>query len=149
MKKAAEKAAWAVRITTCLAVGGIGMVLILCFLIGFGLNTMVGKEALYVGAALLLINLFVIRQREKQLDAGMTVVLRRIHLAFVWIWRIGAALLLIALVIGICRVGFGNLWVKLPCLIGTILLPIGWLGNLITYDRRRNASEIARIKKAE
>lgn len=147
MKNAAGKTDWAVQITTCLAVGGIGTVLILCFLIGFGLNTMVGKEALYVGAGLLLVNLGVIRWREKQLEAGMTEVLRRIHLVFVWMWRVGAALLLIALVLGIFHVGFGNLWVKLPCLIGTILLPLGWLGNLITYDRRKKASEVASSKK--
>lgn len=145
-KHTGGKTDWPVQITTCLAAGGIATVIIMCFLIGFGLHTVVGKEALYVGALLLLINLFVIRRREAQLKAGMTVILRRIHFVFVWMWRIGAALLLIALVLGICRVGFGKLWVKLPCLIGTILLPLGWLGNLITFDRRRKASEIAKSK---
>ena len=143
------KTDWLVLITTCLAAGGIGTVIIFCFLIGFGLNTMVGKEALYIGAGLLLINLIVIWRREARLEAGMTPILRRMHTIFVWTWKIGAVLLLIALVLGICGVGFGKFWVKLPCLIGTILLPIGWLGNLITFTRRRRASEIVRAKKAE
>ena len=144
-----SKTDWPVLITTCLAAGGIGTVLLFCFLIGFGLNTLVGKEALYVGAGLLLINLFVIRRREAHLEAGMTPILRRMHTAFVWTWRIGGALLLAALVLGICGVGFGKLWVKLPCLIGTILLPIGWLGHLGTFFRRKRASEVARAKKTE
>ena len=70
MKKK-TKTDWLVLITTCLAAGGIGTVIIFCFLIGFGLNTMVGKEALYIGAGLLLINLIVIWRREARLEAGM------------------------------------------------------------------------------
>ena len=92
------KTDWLVLITTCLAAGGIGTVIIFCFLIGFGLNTMVGKEALYIGAGLLLINLIVIWRREARLEAGMTPILRRMHTIFVWTWKIGAVLLLIALV---------------------------------------------------
>lgn len=147
MKKTVAKTDWPVLISTCLAAGGIGMMLILCFLIGFGLNTFVGKEAVYVCAGLLLLNLVLLRWRENRLEAGMTPILRRVQLVFVCTWHIGAALLLFALLLGICGIGFGKLWIKLPCLLGTIFLPCGWFGNLIIFDRRRRASQVAQSKK--
>ena len=118
-------------ITSCLAFGGLGMAVIMCFLIGFGLNTVVGKEAIYTAFALQGLNLLTLHRqgREKSRATGV----------FLWIWVCGAVLLLTALVLGLFRLGFVSPWVRWPCLGGTILLPVGWLGVVTTVWWQKKA----------
>lgn len=142
---------WAILATVCLSFGGIGAVFIMCFLIGFGLHTVIGKEALYTAFGLQSVNLAVIRLRERQLRQqnapAPSLKMRRFHRIFAWCWRIGAAALLLSLVLALCGMGFGSLWVRIPCIIGTVLTPIGWLGALASFHRRRQAALMAQAKE--
>ena len=45
-----------VLLTGCLAVGGAGMFLIMSVLIGFGVSTLIGREAMYLCLLLELVN---------------------------------------------------------------------------------------------
>lgn len=147
MKSTLRRHDWLIALTVCLAFGGIGAAFILCFLIGFGLHTFVGKEALYVAFVLQALNLAVIRLRERQLRLGgaptASVKMRRVHLCFAWSWRVGALCLLLSLVLALCGVSFGSPWVRIPCIVGTILTPLGWLGALASLHRRRQAALVA------
>lgn len=144
MQRKLPKHDWLTLLTGCLACGGIGAVLIMCFLIGFGLHTFVGKEALYTAFALQAVNLATIRLRERQLRLAnapaASVKMRRLHLCFAWSWRIGAVALLLSLILAVCGVSFGSLWVRIPCIFGTVLTPLGWLGALTSFRRRKQAA---------
>lgn len=135
---------WLTLLTGCLACGGIGAAFIMCFLIGFGLHTFVGKEALYTAFGLQAVNLAAIRLRERQLRLAnapaASVKMRRLHLCFAWSWRIGAGALLLSLVLAICGVSFGSLWVRISCILGTVLALLGWLGALASFRRRKQAA---------
>lgn len=139
---------YAFLLTVCLAFGGIGAAFILCILIGFGLHTFIGKEALYTAFGLQTINLLVIRVRERRLRLdgapAPSPKMRRVHLCFAWCWRFGAGCLLLSLILGICGVSFANLRVRIPCVVGTILTPLCWLGALASFHRRRQAYLLAR-----
>lgn len=137
-----------ILLTTCLAAGGIGMAVIFCFLIGFGLNTMVGKEALYAAAVLLILNLWAIRHREKEWKPERSAALRRGRTLCNRLWQLGIALLLLALIFGIFGVRFGDLRVKLPCLLGTIFLPLGWLGALLIFRYETKKQEPVPAKES-
>lgn len=114
-------------ISTCLAAGAVVMAVIFCLLIRFGLNTMVGKEAIYTAFAFQSLNLAILcRAKGKKGPAS--------RVCF-WVWVCGGVFLLTALVLGILRLGFVSPWVRWPCLIGTVLAGAGWLGCLITADR--------------
>lgn len=147
MKKKLPQRDWAILLTVCLAFGGVGAVVIMCLLIGFGIHTFVGKETLYTAFALQAVNLVVIRTREMQLRrAGApapSVKMRRVHLVIAWIWRLGAACLVASLVLALCGFGFGSLPVRIPCVVGSVLAPIGWLGALASFHRRRQAALVA------
>ena len=52
-----------VLLTGCLAAGGAGMFLIMSVLIGFGVSTLIGREAMYLCLLLELINLLVLHAR--------------------------------------------------------------------------------------
>ena len=147
MKQKLPQRDWAILLTTCLAFGGIGAVVILCLLIGFGIHTFVGKETLYTAFALQAVNLIVIRVRELQLRrAGAPAAsakMRRVHLILAWIWRVGAACLVVSLVLAVCGFGFGSLPVRIPCIVGAVLAPLGWLGALASFHRRRQAALVA------
>lgn len=135
---------WAILATVCLAFGGVGAAFIMCVLIGFGVHTFVGKEALYIAFGLQTLNLAVIRVRERQLRLGgapaPSIKMRRVHLIFAWIWRGGAVCLLSSLLFAICGVSSGSLLVRIPCTAGAILTPLGWLGALASFHRRRQAA---------
>lgn len=134
--------------TLCLGFGGCGAVIIICFLIGFGLDTFVGKEALYICFGLQALNLTLIRLRERKLRQEHTPApskrMLRLHSVFAWLWRAGALLLTIALLLGIFGVSFGDFWVRYPCMIGAAFTFLGWLGAVVSYHRRRQASLVIR-----
>lgn len=137
----------AVLLTVGLACGGVGTVIIMCFFIGFGLHSVIGKEALYLCLLLMALNLWVNRCRERRLQKcgpfpESSTKMRRFRLACQWIWRIAAGLLLLSLVLAICGLRFSGFWVKYPCVIGTAALPVGWLGMLACYHRKRQAIRV-------
>ncbi len=143
MKQSLPAHDWPVIALTCLAFGGLGSVVIFCFLIGFGFNTFVGKEALYICFALQTLNLSVIRIRERRLHQGAAPQpsrqMRRFRQIFSWCWRVSAVLLLVSLAAALLGRPYGSFWVRYPCLIGAIFAPIGWFGCLIAFHRRRQA----------
>ncbi len=133
----------AALVFTCLGFGGLGMAIIMCLLIGFGFHTTVGKEALYTAFGLQALNLAVARWREIRFlkgHASPSKKMRRLRLVAAWFWCIGAVFLVASLVLAICGMHFGNFWVKLPCTLGAILAPLGWLGLLVCFRRRRQAA---------
>lgn len=132
MKTATLRRDWPMLITTCLAFGGLSTALIMCLLIGFGLNTYVGKEALYLAAGLLLMNYLFVAYRDRALKK--TTLHRVIAISFF----AAESLLAEALLLGICGVSFGSLWVKLPCLIGSCALPLSWGGRLLLHFRKQS-----------
>lgn len=151
MKTTPHRRDWLIALTVCLAFGGLGAAFILCILIGFGLHTFIGKEALYIAFGLQALNLVVIRVREQQLRLdgapAASVKMRRVRLCFAWLWRVGAVCLLLSLILAICGVSFRNPWVRVPCTVGAILTPLGWLGALACLHRRRQAALVASAQK--
>lgn len=143
MKNEARPWDWAVLCSTCVACGSVLMVVFMCLLVGFGLNTTVGKEALYVCLVLNIVNVGVIRAREQSLKKTweFSQRMRSLHLLAAWVWRAGAVLLLFALIMGLCGTAYSAPWVYYPCLFGTIFLPLGWLGILTSFSRRRLGAE--------
>lgn len=134
----------AALIFTCLAFGGLGMEIIMCLLIGFGFHTTVGKEALYTAFVLQTVSLVVARRRELRLLGGQPAPtpskkMHRLCLFAIWLRCAGAVLLLASLGMAVCGMHFGSLWVKLPCTVGAFLAPLGWLGLLVCFRRRRQA----------
>lgn len=132
-------------ISTCLACGGVGMEIIMCLFIGFGFHTVIGKEALYTALVLQALNLAVGKSRERRfLKSHAAPVtskkMSRLRLVFTCVWCAAIALLLFSLLLAICGTYLGSFWVKIPCTIGAILSPIGWLGLLACFHRKRQAA---------
>ncbi len=135
---------WPVFLSVCLAFGGIGNVIVMCFLIGFGFHTFVGKEALYIAFALQVFSILVSAQSERRTASGAvkhtpSKKMHRFRLISFSIWALGALALLVSLGMCIAGVRFVNEWVKLLCVGGAILTPIGWIGLLMASHRRQTA----------
>lgn len=144
----------AALVFTCLGFGGLGMAIIMCLLIGFGFHTTVGKEALYTAFVLQALNLAVARWREIRFLKGRAAPtpskkMRRLRLVATWLWCAGAVFLVASLILAVCGMHFGNFWVKLPCTFGAILAPLGWLGLLVCFRRRRQAAFHSDSRSAE
>ena len=119
------------RILTCLALGGMVMALWLCVLIGFGIHTTVGKEALYLCLLLQVPQLTVAALRLRREKAALGKALRQLLCLFGCLWCGGAALLLFSLGMALAGRSYGSVWVSLPCLIGMICAALGWVGQLV------------------
>ena len=135
---------WPVFLSVCMAFGGIGNVIVMCFLIGFGFHTFVGKEALYIAFALQAISILVSAQSERRRASGAvkhtpSKKMHRFRLISFGIWALGALALLVSLALCIAGVRFVNEWVQITCIVGAILTPIGWLGLLMASHRRQTA----------
>ena len=123
------------RILTCLALGGMVMALWLCVLIGFGIHTTVGKEALYLCLLLQVPQLTVAALRLRREKAALGKALRQLLCLFGCLWCGGAALLLFSLGMALAGRSYGSIWVSLPCLIGMICAALGWVGQLVCLWR--------------
>ena len=134
----------AVLIPVCLAFGGLGNILVMCILIGFGIHTTVGTEAIYVALALEFVSLLACSRQERGLEgehphyvAGEKI--RRFRRICGMLWLLGAGLLLIALILALCGVRTTSLWVRIPTIAGLVFTPIGWIGLLLSYHHRHEA----------
>lgn len=123
------------RILTCLALGGMVMALWLCVLIGFGIHTTVGKEALYLCLLLQVPQLTVAALRLRREKAALGKALRQLLCLFGCLWCGGAALLLFSLGMALAGLSYGSVWVSLPCLIGMICAALAWVGHLVCLWR--------------
>lgn len=135
---------WPVFLSVCMAFGGIGNVIVMCFMIGFGFHTFVGKEALYIAFALQGISLLVSAQSERRHAHGKvrhqpSKKMRRFRQISFAIWALGAMGLIISLLLCLLGTRYTNEWVRISCVGGAIVSPIGWLGLLMASHRRQTA----------
>lgn len=123
-----------VLLTGCLAAGGAGMFLIMSVLIGFGVSTLIGREAMYLCLLLELVNLLVLHARAGVLlrsgkapqPSPKMRLLRRVSGIG---WLTGAVLLV--------GLPLANIWVKLAAYIGVPVMMLSWAGCLIVFRRLR------------
>ena len=134
------------KLSVCLALGGMVTVGIICFLIGFGIHSPVGKYALYTALFLQSVCLLVNRIAERPYRSSHASYtpspkMVRFHLTAELLWTLGAILLLGALLLILLGMAPADLWIRRLTVCGILLSPIGWLGLLIASYRRRTAVE--------
>lgn len=143
-----NKRDWPVLISLFLALGGNGMMIVFCGLIGFGLHSILGKLALYISFALQAVNLLIIAYRRRAITKSpaqprpSSKKMRRFHGVFLGLWIVGAAALVFSLWMNIFLLPMTDPVVRYSCLGGSIVLPIGWFGILISYHRRRQQTAL-------
>lgn len=113
------------RLTVCLALGGMLTVLWICRLIGFGIHTTVGKEALYLWLPLQALQLVTALRHT-----GAATEKRLLLRVSVCVWCGGVAALLFSLGAALAGISYGSVWVSLPCTLGTVGISLGWGGQL-------------------
>lgn len=131
-----------VLLTGCLAAGGAGMFLIMSVLIGFGVSTLIGREAMYLCLLLELVNLLVLHARAGALlrsgkapqPSPKMRLLRRVSGIG---WLTGAVLLVGSLALLLFGLPLANIWVKLAAYIGVPVMMLSWAGCLIVFRRLR------------
>ena len=131
-----------VLLTGCLAAGGARMFLIMSVLIGFGVSTLIGREAMYLCLLLELINLLVLHARAGALlrsgkapqPSPKMRLLRRVSGIG---WLTGAVLLVGSLALLLFGLPLANIWVKLAAYIGVPVMMLSWAGCLIVFRRLR------------
>lgn len=142
----------AVKLMLCLCAGAVAMAVVMCFFIGFGLNSTVGKEALYLCRVILGASLWLCLRRERLLEQQAERLPPRVKKMRILrgvsfgVWCASTVLLLLSLTCAICRLGYGSFWVKYPCAIGAAAMPVGWLGLTVCFRRRRTAIACAERK---
>ena len=144
---------WLLRITGCIAAGGLFMMIIMCLLIGFGFGTLVGREAVALYILLQAVNLVVIRQRERRMYASAEVPkssqkMRRVRGTGILLWWLGAGMALLSFGLLFLGVGGDNLWVQLSCWAGVILTLLGWLIRLAAVVRMRQSALAYAVEEA-
>ena len=123
------------RLTTCLALGGTLTTLWICAVIGFGLHTTVGKEALYLWLVLQALQLLSAAVRLRRGGATLSRGLRLALRGLLCLWCGGVVALLVSLGAALAGLSYGSVWVSLPCTIGTICISAGWAGQLVCLWR--------------
>ena len=122
----------------CLAFGGVGMAIILCFLIGFGIHSVVGKEAVYICWLLMAASVLTLTLRERSVCKKRRKAsgrMFRVRLMFQLLWHLATLLLLASLLLLLFGMSLSNTWVMHLCLFGVCCLPGGWLGMLLCLHR--------------
>ncbi len=135
----------------CLAFGGVGMVIVLCFLIGFGIYSVVGKEAIYLCWLLMAASLLTLTLRERSVRKKRRKAsgkMFRVRLLFALLWHLATALLLSSLLLLLLGMSLTNAWVRYLCLIGVCCLPLGWLGMLLCLHRGWQAAVLSAPERA-
>ena len=135
-----------VLLTGCLAAGGAGMFLIMSVLIGFGVSTLIGREAMYLCLLLELVNLLVLHARAGALlrsgkapqPSPKMRLLRRVSGIG---WLTGALLLF--------GLPLANIWVKLAAYIGVPVMMLSWAGCLIVFRRLRMSAAACAQEKGK
>ena len=128
-----------VLLTGCLAAGGAGMFLIMSVLIGFGVSTLIGREAMYLCLLLELINLLVLHARAGALlrsgkapqPSPKMRLLRRVSGIG---WLTGAVLLVGSLAL---------------LLFGLPVMMLSWAGCLIVFRRLRMSAAACAQEKGK
>ncbi len=133
------------KLSVCLALGGMVTIGIICFLIGFGFHSPVGKYALYTALFLQGVCLLVNHLTDRSYS-GLHVAytpsfkMRRFRRTAQLLWTIGSALLLAALLLMLLGMAPTDSAVRYLTIIGLPLCPLGWLGLLMESHHRRTAT---------
>ena len=143
-----------VLLTGCLAAGGAGMFLIMSVLIGFGVSTLIGREAMYLCLLLELVNLLVLHARAGALlrsgkapqPSPKMRLLRRVSGIG---WLTGAVLLVGSLALLLFGLPLANIWVKLAAYIGVPVMMLSWAGCLIVFRRLRMSAAACAQEKGK
>ena len=139
-------------ISVCLAAGGLVTVGIICFFIGFGIHSPVGKYALYTALFLQALCLGINHITDRPYVRGNTAytpsrkMMRFSHTAQI-LWIIGTALQLGALVLILLGMDPTDPWVRYLTLPGVLMTPPGCGGILLSSHRRRSAIQSIRTSK--
>lgn len=141
-----------VRVASCVAMGGILTVGIICLFVGFGFNTVVGREAVYLSGLFLIINVLLTQCRERRLVRQkvfppMSGGMHRFCAVVNCGWILGVLLLLSSGALLLCGVGLANFWSSFTVISGYVLALLGWAGNLMAYHRRRMAAMVVEQEK--
>lgn len=141
-----------VRIATCVAMGGILTVGIICLFVGFGFNTVVGREAVYLSGLFLMANVLLMQCREHRLtrEKVFPPMSRGMHRYCAVVncgWTLGVLLLLSSGVLLLCGVGLANFWSSFTVISGYVLTLLGWAGNQMAYHRRCTAAMVVEQEK--
>ena len=125
-----------VLLTGCLAAGGAGMFLIMSVLIGFGVSTLIGREAMYLCLLLVLHARAgaLLRSGKAPQPSPKMRLLRRVSGIG---WLTGAVLLVGSLALLLFGLPLANIWVKLAAYIGVPVMMLSWAGCLIVFRRLR------------
>ena len=140
------------KLSVCMAIGGFITIIVICFLIGFGFHSTVGKYAL--GTALflqwlsLVVDHFTHGPRLAE-DCPYTPAKKMTHfrLIVIVIWLLGSCMQLASLGMILFGMTSTNLWVRILCIAGFCLSPLGWAGILLASHRRRTAGEVILARK--
>ena len=132
------------QISICLAIGGLVTIVVICFLIGFGLHSIVGKYALYTALFLQALSLLVNHATDRRYDKSASIYhpspkMVRFRLMVRTLWTLGLALHLGVLCLLLLGMDPGEPWVRCLCIPGVILSPLGWMGILLASHRKRSA----------
>ena len=139
-----------VLLTGCLAAGGAGMFLIMSVLIGFGVSTLIGREAMYLCLLLELINLLVLHARAGALlRSGKAPKMRLLRRVSGIGWLTGAVLLVGSLALLLFGLPLANIWVKLAAYIGVPVMMLSWAGCLIVFRRLRMSAAACAQEKGK
>ena len=124
-----------VLLTGCLAAGGAGMFLIMSVLIGFGVSTLIGREAMYLYLLVLHARAgALLRSGKAPQPSPKMRLLRRVSGIG---WLTGAVLLVGSLALLLFGLPLANIWVKLAAYIGVPVMMLSWAGCLIVFRRLR------------
>ena len=134
-----------VLLTGCLAAGGAGMFLIMSVLIGFGVSTLIGREAMYLCLLLELINLLLRSGKAPQPSPKMRLLRRVSGIG----WLTGAVLLVGSLALLLFGLPLANIWVKLAAYIGVPVMMLSWAGCLIVFRRLRMSAAACAQEKGK
>lgn len=139
-------------ISICLAAGGLVTVGIICFFIGFGIHSPVGKYALYTALFLQALCLGVNHITDRPYVRGNTAYtpsrkMVRFFRAAEFLWITGTALQIGALVLILLGMEPTDTWVRHLTLPGILMSPLGCAGILISSHRRRSAIESIRASE--
>lgn len=142
MNQPLPKHDWPCLVTVFLAFGGIGMLIIFSFLIGFGIHAPVGKVSLYICFGLQMLNVLTLALRRHVLRKkygapAHSKKMRHFLGSSLIVWFLGALCLMGSLVLHLFWFDAYHGLVMIPCLIGTIIAPLGWLGLLASFHRIR------------
>lgn len=140
------------QIFVCLAIGGLATIVIICFFIGFGFHSAVGKYALYTALFLQGLSLLANRITDRRynnalLDYAPSIRMIRFRKIAVVLWTVGLTLQLSSVILLCFGMAITDPWVCHSCVCGVVLCPIGWFWILLASHRKRSAIRVLLARK--